>query len=72
MTQHERPSRVLIAANDNHPDRLTMMIPHNGGCSTTSGLVPVSTKRVGTNEAADDADIQAGLAVTEYCLQVAA
>ncbi|UYE95829.1 hypothetical protein KNLIENLN_00016 [Sinorhizobium phage NV1.1.1] len=32
------------AANDN---KIVKMMPHNGGCSTTSGLVPVSLPRVG-------------------------
>ncbi|QWY83255.1 hypothetical protein [Rhizobium phage RHph_X2_25] len=32
------------AANDN---KIVKMVPHNGGCSTTSGLVPVSLPRVG-------------------------
>ena len=38
----------LKAANDNHPDRVTRMTAYNGGCSTTSGLVPVSLVRVPT------------------------
>ncbi|MEY9198723.1 hypothetical protein ABIA16_003839 [Sinorhizobium fredii] len=33
-----------LAANDN---KIVKLIPHNGGCSTTSGLVPVSLPRVG-------------------------
>lgn len=33
------------AANDNHPDRFTKMMPHNGGCSTTSGMMPVTLAR---------------------------
>lgn len=36
------------AANDNHPDRVTRMTAYNGGCSTTSGMVPVSLVRVPT------------------------
>ena len=36
----------LVAANDNHPDRVTRMSPRNGGCSTTSGMMPVTLKRV--------------------------
>ncbi|MBB6299955.1 hypothetical protein [Rhizobium leucaenae] len=31
-----------LAANDN---KFVKMIPHNGGCSTTSGLMPVSLAR---------------------------
>jgi hypothetical protein len=42
-----------IPANDNHPDRITKMTPYNGGCSTTSGMVPVTLKRVATLEAAE-------------------
>lgn len=37
--------RNLVAANDNNPDRITKMMPHNGGCSTTSGMMPVSLAR---------------------------
>jgi hypothetical protein len=42
------PPSQLVAANDNHPDRITKMMPHNGGCSTTSGLMPVSLARSAT------------------------
>ena len=35
-------------ANDNHPDRVTRMMPRNGGCSTTSGKVPVTLMRIPT------------------------
>lgn len=38
----DKPSRVLVAANDN---RTTRMVPHNGGCSTTSGMVAVTLAR---------------------------
>lgn len=38
----------MAAANDNHPDRVTRMMPHNGGCSTTSGRVPVTLARIPT------------------------
>lgn len=31
-----------VAANDN---KIVKMMPHNGGCSTTSGLMPVSLAR---------------------------
>ncbi|RVN04074.1 helix-turn-helix domain-containing protein [Sinorhizobium meliloti] len=37
-------NRNPVAANDN---KIVKMMPHNGGCSTTSGLVPVSLPRVG-------------------------
>lgn len=32
-----------VAANDN---KVVKMMPHNGGCSTTSGKMPVSVARV--------------------------
>lgn len=59
-------------ANDNNPNRVTHMTPHNGGCSTTSGLMPVTVRRVGSVEQAEDDVMAAGLAVHEYALQVAA
>ncbi len=34
-----------VAANDN---KVIKMVPHNGGCSTTSGRMPVSVVRVPT------------------------
>ncbi|RWX26622.1 hypothetical protein EHH54_34725 [Rhizobium leguminosarum] len=61
----------LIAANDNNADRTTRMVPHNGGCSTTSGLMPVSVRRTADDDLDNDADYQAGLAVSAYALQVA-
>jgi len=37
--------RVLpVAANDNK--KTTRMVAYNGGCSTTSGMVPVSVQRL--------------------------
>lgn len=42
----DMPPVAMQAANDNHPDRVTRMTPYNGGCSTTSGMVPVSLVRV--------------------------
>lgn len=39
-------------ANDNHPDRVTRMTPHNGGCSSTSGKMPVTLQRVPTLDGA--------------------
>lgn len=33
-------------ANDNNPDRVTRMTPRNGGCSTTSGKMPVTLVRI--------------------------
>jgi hypothetical protein len=38
-------------ANDNNPSRMTRFAPHNGGCSTASGLQPVSLARVPTLDA---------------------
>jgi hypothetical protein len=34
-----------VADNDNNPDIITKMTAHNGGCSTTSGMMPVSLAR---------------------------
>ena len=33
-------------ANDNHPYLVTRKTPHNGGCSTTSGKMPVTLPRI--------------------------
>lgn len=41
--------RRPIAANDN---KVVRRVAHNGGCSTTSGMVPVSVARVPTMERA--------------------
>ena len=35
-------------ANDNNPHRITAMTARNGGCSTTSGKMPVTLPRVPT------------------------
>lgn len=35
-------------ANDNNPFRVTAMSARNGGCSTTSGLMPVTLPRIAT------------------------
>lgn len=35
-------------ANDNNPRRKTHMAARNGGCSTTSGLMPVTLPRIAT------------------------
>lgn len=61
--------RAVIPANDNNPDRTTHLAPHNGGCSTLSGLMPVSLPRVPTaaNDNADD--LAAGQAVNDYALR---
>lgn len=66
------PRNRPIAANDNNPDRATRMTAHNGGCSTISGLMPVSVQRV-SESLPDDENTEAGLAVNDYALrQVAA
>ena len=44
------------AANDNNPDRVTRMAAHNGGCSTLSGMMPVSLARVPTIDGAGGDD----------------
>ncbi|NKJ03098.1 helix-turn-helix domain-containing protein [Rhizobium sp. SG741] len=36
-------SRAPVAANDN---KIIKMMPHNGGCSTASGRMPVSVARL--------------------------
>ncbi len=61
--------RAFIPANDNNLDRETHLAPHNGGCSTLSGLLPVSLPRVVTaaNDNADD--LAAGQAVNDYALR---
>lgn len=43
-----RPARV------EHPDRITVMSAHNGGCSTTSGMMPVTLPRLRCLDAAND------------------
>lgn len=43
-----RKAARQVADNDNHPDRTTRMMPHNGGCSTTSGKMPVTLRRIPT------------------------
>ena len=35
-------------ANENNPLRVTKMVAHNGGCSTTSGMMPVTLPRIPT------------------------
>jgi hypothetical protein len=35
-------------ANDNNPKRVTRMTARNGGCSTTSGKMPVTLVRIPT------------------------
>jgi hypothetical protein len=45
--------QTIAAANDNNPDVATQMVPSNGGCSTWSGLIPVSVKRIPTMDIAE-------------------
>ncbi len=61
--------RAFIPANDNNLDRETHLAPHNGGCSTLSGLMPVSLPRVlaAANDNAED--LAAGQAVNDYALR---
>jgi hypothetical protein len=59
---------IIKAANDNNPDRKTVLSPHNGGCSTLSGMMPVSVRRTETVEA-DDEDLRAGQLVADYALR---
>ena len=64
------PRSRPVAANDNNPERSTRMAAHNGGCSTASGLMPVSVRRVVETEQDEvDEDVAAGLAVTAYALR---
>ncbi len=75
--QHLRRTYGLSArlpgpANDNNSNRTTHMAARNGGCSTLSGLMPVSLPRVVTAANDNDADLQAGLAVNEYGLAAVA
>lgn len=62
-------ARLPGPANDNNSNRTTHMAARNGGCSTLSGLMPVSLPRVVTAANDNDADLQAGLAVNEYALR---
>ena len=65
--------RAIIPANDTNPDRTTHLSPHNGGCSTLSGLMPVSLPRVlaaaNDNASASEDDLAAGQAVNDYALR---
>jgi hypothetical protein len=40
------PASKFRAVNDNDPRKSIRMTPYNGGCSTLSGMVPVSVARV--------------------------
>ncbi|WP_210422004.1 hypothetical protein [Rhizobium sp. S9] len=55
------------AANDN---KIVKMMPHNGGCSTTSGEQPVSLRRIPTMETAEVAPSEREMRVAD--LRVAA
>jgi hypothetical protein len=46
----QRTSRLHSPANDN---KIVKMMPHNGGCSTVSGEMPVSLRRIPTLDAAE-------------------
>ncbi|ANV24469.1 hypothetical protein [Agrobacterium pusense] len=61
--------RAVIPTNDNNPDRTTHLAPHNGGCSTLSGLMPVSLPRVLAAANDNDEDLAAGQAVNDYALR---
>lgn len=44
-------SRMVVPANDNTPatpmeDRAVWLVPNNGGCSSLSGMVPVTLRRI--------------------------
>lgn len=54
---------------DNSADKMVVMTPHNGGCSTLSGLMPVSLPRVLNAANDNDANLEAGRAVNEYALR---
>lgn len=72
-TYGRQKQRALIPANDNNPERATHLAPHNGGCSTLSGLMPVSLPRVlaaaNDNARASEDDLAAGQAVNDYALR---
>lgn len=48
-----------IAANDNVPGRVRKMSPHNGGCSTLSGMMPVTLARVPTVDGPEQMQVAA-------------
>jgi hypothetical protein len=66
------PKPSVSAANDNNPNVTTQMTPHNGGCSTWSGVVPVSVKRIPTLDVAEVEPSARELLVAGLELQVAA
>lgn len=45
---HRSSDTLPGPANDNNPSRVTRMTARNGGCSTVSGLMPVTLARVPT------------------------
>jgi len=55
----QRTRRMQAPANDNRAERTTRMSAWNGGCSTTSGLVPVTLKRIPTLECHGDTQVAA-------------
>lgn len=67
------PKTPLVAANDNNPRAVTRMVPSNGGCSTTSGIMPVSVQRIPTLDTAEVAPSERELLIAGLAdLQVAA
>ncbi|MDK4727427.1 hypothetical protein [Rhizobium phaseoli] len=63
----------IAAANDNNPRAITKMVPSNGGCSTTSGVMPVSVQRIPTLDTAEVAPSERELLIAGLAdLQVAA
>lgn len=44
--------RLPGPANDNNPSRVTRMTARNGGCSTVSGMMPVTLVRIPTVDGA--------------------
>ncbi len=52
MRLMDAPPRAKKHDNDNDPqsNKHTVMVARNGGCSTTSGLVPVSVANTATDK----------------------
>ncbi|NZD50500.1 hypothetical protein [Rhizobium leguminosarum] len=67
------PKPKIAAANDNNPHVATQMVASNGGCSTWSGVLPVSVKRIPTLDTAEVAPSGRELLIAGLAdLQVAA
>lgn len=63
MTVYQRLRRTFGSygslpgpANDNNPHRVTRMTAHNGGCSSVSGMMPVTLARVPTIDGLPEAE----------------